>query len=57
MDKNYDVIIFILGQSRVANFADIINMSTIFTKPKNQKKFKKIRNYVLKYNLRLYLLT
>ena len=32
MDRNYDVITFILRRRRVANFADIIKITTIFSR-------------------------
>ena len=63
MDRNYDVITFvsktfILRRPRVADFADIIKITTMFIKTifENSKKVKIIRNYVLKYNLYLYFL-
>ena len=60
MDKNFDVITFIskyLYFSRVADFAEIIKIGTIFMKTtfKISKKVKIIRKYVLKCNLYLYL--
>ena len=57
--------IFILRKPKVADFADIIKMATMFTKTtfkknqkKNQKKTttKKNRNYILKCKLYLYFL-
>ena len=44
MDKNYDVIVFISRRFRVVNFADIINIATMFIKItfKNSKKKIKI---------------
>ena len=58
MDRNYDVITFIsvylfLRRSRVANFADIIKIASLFIKTtfKDSKKVKRIRNYVLKCNI------
>ena len=55
MNSSYDVITlnlnnFILRRSRVTNFADIIEIATIFIKPifKNSKKVKRIRKYILK---------
>ena len=58
MDRNYNVITFfqntvILRRPRVANFAVIIKIATIFIKTnfRNSKKFKRIKNYVLKCNL------
>ena len=58
MDRNYDVITFIsvylfLRRSRVANFADIIKIASLFIKTtfKDPKKVKRIRNYVLKCNI------
>ena len=49
---------FNLGRLRVANFADIIKIATMFIKTtfKDSKKLKRIRNYVLKCNLYLYFL-
>ena len=43
---------------RVANFAEIIKITTMFIKKtfKDSKKGKRIRNYGLKYNLYLHLL-
>ena len=43
-----------LRRPRVANFADIIKIATIFTKKTfkgSKKKIKRISNYVLKCNL------
>ena len=58
MDRNYDVITFIsvylfLRRSRVANFADIIKIASLFIKTtfKDSKKVKRVRNYVLKCNI------
>ena len=50
--------IFILRRSRVAMFADIIKIVTIFIKTgfKDSKNFKTIRNYVPKSNPYLYFL-
>ena len=47
---------FLLRRSGVANFADIIKVSTMFIKPtfKDSRKVKRIRNYALKRNLYLY---
>ena len=61
MNRNYDVITFIansfiLRRPRVANFADLIKISTMFIKTKKSKKVKKNRNYVLKFNPYLYFL-
>ena len=63
MDRNYNVITFIskyfyFKKARGANFADIIKISTMFIKTafKDSKKFKKIRNCVIKCNLFLYFL-
>ena len=63
MDRNYDVITFvsktfILRRPRVANFADIIKITTMFIETifEESKKVKIIRNYVLKCNLYLYFL-
>ena len=49
---------FILRRSRVANFADIIKISTIFIKTtfKNSSKVKRIRSNALKCNFFLYFL-
>ena len=49
MDRYYDVINFISKRPRVANFADIIKIVTIFIKTtfKDSKTFKRIRNFVL----------
>ena len=40
---------FILRRPRVASYADIINIATIFTEPifKNSKKVERMKNYVL----------
>ena len=53
MDRNYDVITFfqntfILRRPRVAIFADIIKIATMFIKTifKNSKKVKRIINHV-----------
>ena len=48
---------FLLRRPGVANFADIIKVSTIFIKPtfKDSLKVKGIGNYALKRNLYLYL--
>ena len=68
MGKSYDVITFILRKlpqvtfilrkPRLANFADIIKIATIFIRTtfKDSNKVKRIRNYALKYNLFLYFL-
>ena len=55
MTKNYDVITFILNKNY---FIDAIKTASIFIKTilKDSKKVKRIRNYVLKCNLYLYLL-
>ena len=47
---------FILRRPRVAIFADIIKIVTMFIKTifKDSKKIKRIRNYVSKCNLYLY---
>ena len=57
MAKNYDNT-FILRRPRLANFAGIIKIATIFTKTtfKHSKKVKRIGNYALKCNLYLYFL-
>ena len=49
---------FILRRPRVANFAYIIKIATIFIRTtfKDSNKFKVNRNYALKYNLYLFLL-
>ena len=49
---------FILGKPRVANFAGIIKIATIFIKIifTDSSKVKRIRNYAFKYNLYLYFL-
>ena len=48
----------ILRKPGVAVFADIIKIITMFIKKifKDSRKVKRIRNYVLKYNLYLYFL-
>ena len=48
---------FVLRRPRVANFSEIIKIATTFIKTtfKQSQKDKRIRNYVLKYNLYLYL--
>ena len=48
-----------LRRPKVANFADIINNSTMVIKTtfEDSKKVKKSRNYALKCNLYLYFLT
>ena len=50
--------IFILRRPRVANFTGNIRIATMFVKTifKASDKIKRIRNYVLKYNLYLYFL-
>ena len=60
----YDVITlsqstFVLKRPRVASFAHIIKIATMVIKTtfKDSKKVKRLRNYVLKYNLYLYFLT
>ena len=52
MNKNYQYA-FILRRLRVANFADIIKIATMFVKTyfKEPNIVEKIRNYVLKCNL------
>ena len=49
--------IFILIRPRVAIFADIIKIVTMFIKKifRDSKKVKRIRNYISKYSLHLYL--
>ena len=63
MGRTYDVITFIskitiLRRSRVAIFADIIKIVTMFIKKiiKDPREVKRIRNYVSKSNLYLYFL-
>ena len=58
MHKNYDVITFILRRSGVVIFADIIKIVMTFIKTtfKDSRKVKRIRNYVLKFNLYLFFL-
>ena len=61
MDRNYDVITFISKYfyfkkaSTATNVADIIKVATTFIRTtfKDPKKVKRIRNYILKYNLYL----
>ena len=50
---NFYFKIMILRRSKVANFDDIIKIMTMFIKKnlKDCKKFKRIRNYVLKCDL------
>ena len=50
MDRNYDVIAFILRKLRVASFTDIIAIATMFIKKtlKDSKKVERTRNYGLK---------
>ena len=59
MDRSYDVIIFMFEirfffkkRPRVANFSDMIKISTMFTKTnfKDSNKVKIIKNYLLKCN-------
>ena len=58
MDRNYGVVTLILRRPRVANFAHIIKIVTIFFRTffKDSKKVKRIRNYLPKCNLYLYFL-
>ena len=58
MDRNYDVINVNLRRPRVAVFADIIKIVTMFIKTisKDSKNVKRIKNYVPKCNLYLYFL-
>ena len=63
MGRTYDVITFIsknpiLRRSRVAIFADIVKIVTMFIKKiiKDPRKVKRIINYVSKSNLYLYFL-
>ena len=58
MDRNSDVVKFIskyfyFKKARVANFVDIIKITTMFIKTTFTKteKVKRIRNYVLKWSL------
>ena len=53
MDTNYDVITFILRRPRVAVFADIIKIVTIFIKTilNDSRKVRRIRNYISGWNL------
>ena len=55
MDTNYDVITFILRRPRVAVFADIIKIVTIFIKTilNDSRKVRRIRNYISGWNLYL----
>ena len=61
MDRDYDVTTviskYILKGSRVANFADIIKIATMFIKTilRNSNELKRIRNYISKCDLYLYL--
>ena len=55
IDRNYDVITFILRRPTVAGFAGIIKIVTMFIK-KGSKKVKKIRNCMSGCNLYLYFL-
>ena len=44
-ERNYDVKTFILRRSRVANFADIIKLVTMFKQPsKTQKQLKELES-------------
>ena len=62
MDRNDQNLFFqntlISRRPRVANFADIIKIATIFISKtfKDSNKVKRITNYVLKCNLYLYFL-
>ena len=49
---------FNIRKAAVANLAEIIKIATIFIKTnfKDSEKVKRIRNYVLKWNLYLYFL-
>ena len=49
---------FNIGKAAVANLAEIIKIATIFIKTnfKDSEKVKRIKNYVLKWNLYLYFL-
>ena len=53
MDTNYDVITFILRRPRVAVFADIIKIVTIFIKTilNDSRKVRRIRNYISGWKL------
>ena len=63
MNRSYDIITFIskyfiLRQSGVAIFVDIMKIVTMFIKSpfEDSRKVKRIRNYVTKWNLYLYFL-
>ena len=63
MDRNYDAMssfqnTFILRRPGVAIFADIIKILTIFIKTifKDSRKVRRIRNYVSKCKIYLYLI-
>ena len=58
MDKNYDVMNFILRMPRVAILTDITKIVTMFIRKilEDSKKVKIIRNYVSKWNLYSYFL-
>ena len=58
MDRNYDVINVNLRRPRVAVFADIIKIVTMFIKTisKDSKNVKRIKNYAPKCSLYLYFL-
>ena len=49
MDKNYDVITFILRKRRVHNIADIIKIATIFIKKTKDWKKVKIKEFEIIY--------
>ena len=58
MDRNYDIIIFfqktfILRKARIANFADIIKIGTMFIKTvlKDSRKSGRIRSFMYLYFL------
>ena len=58
MDRNYHITTFILRRPKVTNFAVIINIAIKFIKKtfRDSKKVERMRNYVLKCNLYLYIL-
>ena len=53
MDRNYNIITFILRKPRVVIFSDIIKLVTMFIKAIS-KEVKRIRNYEPRCNLHLY---
>ena len=58
MDRNYHITTFILRRPKVTNFAVIIKIAIKFIKKtfRDSKKVERMRNYVLKCNLYLYIL-